>query len=126
MSNGPPAGCRLSHWADPPLKGRRLLLTKTREEILNNLADGVVHLDEGLALRTAREAIASGLDPYDAINSGLVIGMTRAGELYEAEEYFVPQLLICSDTFHAGLDVLRPRLKKGEGQDPRCVRDRGG
>ncbi|MBS3909983.1 MAG: corrinoid protein [Actinobacteria bacterium] len=92
-------------------------MTRTREEILQDLAGSVLNMDEDLAVRTAREAIESGLDAYDAISNGLVVGMNKAGDLYEEEEYFVPELLICSDAMYAALDILRPRLKKENAED---------
>ena len=42
---------------------------------------------------------------------GLVDGMNKASELYDAEEYFVTDVLLCSDAMYAGLDVLRPYLE---------------
>ena len=42
--------------------------------------------------------------------NGLVPGMNEAGELYELEEYYIPELLICSDAMYNGLDVLRPLM----------------
>ena len=95
---------------------------RAREEILKDLADSVLNMDEKGAARTAQEAIESGLDPYEAISRGLVIGMNKAGELYENEEYFVPEILICSDAMYAGLDILRPHLKREEnGNKVGCV-----
>ena len=41
---------------------------------------------------------------------GLVAGMDRAGVLYEEEEYFVTDLLLCSDAMYAGLEILKPHL----------------
>jgi corrinoid protein of di/trimethylamine methyltransferase len=67
-------------------------------------------MDEDLAVATAQEAIDAGLDPFDAISNGLVVGMNKAGELYDEEEYFVPELLICSDALYAALDILKPHL----------------
>lgn len=87
-------------------------MARAREEILKDLAGGVLNLDEDLAVAAAHEAIDSGLEAYDAITNGLVVGMNRAGELYDEEEYFVPELLICSDAMYAGLNVLQPHLKK--------------
>ena len=52
------------------------------------------------------------LDVYKRQVNGLSRGMEKAGELYEQEEYFVPELLICSDAMYNGLDVLRPHLPK--------------
>ena len=36
--------------------------------------------------------------------------MNRASDMYDQEEYFVTDLLLCSDAMYAGLDVLRPHL----------------
>ena len=41
---------------------------------------------------------------------GLIDGMNRAGQLFEEEEYFVTDILLCSDAMYAGLDVLKPHL----------------
>ncbi len=97
-------------------------MARAREEILRDLADGVLNLDEELAVRAAHEAIAGGLEAYDAITNGLVVGMNRAGELYDEEEYFVPELLICSDAMYAALAVLQPYLKKEDARAQlKCV-----
>lgn len=86
-------------------------MARDREEILKDLADGVLNLDEELAVQAAHEAIAAGLNAFDAISNGLVVGMNRAGELYDEEEYFVPELLICSDAMYAAVEVLKPHIK---------------
>src|SRR5699024_6968358 len=54
---------------------------------------------------------------------GLVAGMNRASEMYEQEEYFITDLLICSDAMYNGLDVLKPHLRqeKAEGETTRKV-----
>ncbi|WP_027715432.1 corrinoid protein [Desulfuromonas sp. TF] len=86
-------------------------MARDREDILQDLADGVLNLDEDLAVSAAREAIDAGLDAFDAITNGLVVGMNKAGNLYDEEEYFVPELLICSDALYAALDILKPHIK---------------
>lgn len=97
-------------------------MARAREEILKDLADGVLNLDEELAVQTAHEAVAAGLDAYDAITNGLVAGMNEAGRLYDEEEYFVPELLICSDAMYAALEVLKPHLgKEGSRAKLKCV-----
>lgn len=83
-------------------------------EILDRLARGVRDMDEKMAVNSARDALSHGVDPLDAINQGLVKGMNEAGRLYEEEEYFVPELLLCSDAMYAGLGILSPHLAKAE------------
>lgn len=86
-------------------------MARSREDILGDLADSVLNMKEELAVATAKEAVEAGLDALDAINNGLVVGMDKAGELYDREEYFVPELLICSDALYLALDILKPHLK---------------
>lgn len=82
-----------------------------KEDLLKKLADAVVDMDEDLTITTAHESLTEGIDAYEAIEGGLSRGMERAGELFEEEEYFIPELLMCSDAMYAGLDVLKPHLK---------------
>ncbi|MDR3325088.1 MAG: corrinoid protein [Spirochaetaceae bacterium] len=77
------------------------------------LSDAVVDMDEDGAVRLAHLAVAEGADAYLAIDRGLAKGMERAGKLFEEEEYFVPELIICADAMNAGIDVLKPHLSGG-------------
>ncbi|TJX13747.1 cobalamin-binding protein [Tissierella creatinini] len=60
----------------------------------------------------AQEYIDAGYDALEGITAGLVDGMNRAGQMYEEEEYFITDLLLCSDAMYAGLEVLQPHLPK--------------
>jgi len=91
-------------------------------EILNRLARGVRDMDVDLTVEAARDALENNIDALTAINEGLVKGMNEAGRLYEEEEYFVPELLLCSDAMYAGLDILTPHLERaGEKSKARVV-----
>jgi len=91
-------------------------MARRKEEILKDLAEAVLNMDENLAVRTANEAIEVGLAPYDAISNGLIAGMNKAGDMYEREEYFVPEIFLCSDAMYAGLEVLKPYLAESDNQ----------
>jgi len=90
----------------------RVIEVKT--ELLAKMASAVVDMDEELTVELAREYIDRQFDGYDAINLGLAKGMDRVGQLYEQEEYYIPELLMCSDAMYAGLDVIRPHLQQQE------------
>lgn len=62
----------------------------------------------------ARHFIEEGYDALDGIVDGLEAGMEVVGDLYDRQEYFVPELLICADALYAGLDILRPHVSKLE------------
>jgi corrinoid protein of di/trimethylamine methyltransferase len=81
--------------------------------LISRLSDAVVAMDEDETIRLSQEVLLQGIDPGQGIEAGLVDGMRRAGDLFEREEYFIPELLICSDAMYAGLRVLQPHLPRG-------------
>ncbi len=83
-----------------------------RKEILERLKNGVIQYDEDAVKEAAQEAIEIGMDANEAIFDGLVTGMEEVGRLFEAQEYFVPELLMCADALYAGLDILKPHVKQ--------------
>lgn len=85
-----------------------------RRELLDRLKEGVVNFDEDLVRRTSQEVIEEGLDAYDAVMDGLAAGMEKVGELYDKQEYFVPEMLMAADALYAGLDILRPHIKRDD------------
>ncbi len=85
-------------------------MSKSKEELLKQLSDCVFEMEDGDVAGVAQEYIDAGYDPLDGITEGLVNGMNRAGVMYEEEEYFITDLLLCSDAMYNGLDVIRPHL----------------
>ena len=86
-------------------------MSYSEEELCRELSNAVVEMDEDQTVALAEDILRSGYDAYEAIDRGLVPGMMRAGELFEQEEYFIPELLLCSDAMYAGISVLKPHLK---------------
>ena len=82
-----------------------------KEELYEKLAEAVVSMEEEETVNICNQVISENLDAYEAINNGLSAGMDQAGKLFDEEEYFVPELLICSDAMYAGLEVLKPHIK---------------
>ena len=89
----------------------------SKEELLKRLSDGVVDMEEDDVAEAAKEYLDAGYPAFDGIMEGLVDGMNRASELYEAEEYFVTDVLLCSDAMYAGLDILRPYLPETSNEE---------
>jgi corrinoid protein of di/trimethylamine methyltransferase len=81
------------------------------DEVLKKISDAVLEMDEEKTVLFSKEALEIGIDAYDAIDRGLSDGMSRAGKLFEDGEYFIPELLMCSDAMYAGLGILTPHLK---------------
>lgn len=81
-------------------------------ELLNQLAESVCEMEVKTTENLTREALSEGINPLEVLNNGLIKGMDKAGKLFEEEEYFVPELLMCSDAMYTGLAILEPELKK--------------
>ena len=99
-------------------------MAKSKEELLQELSDCVFKMEDDSAADVANEYIDAGYEALDGVLKGLVDGMNRAGQMYEEEEYFVTDLLVCSDAMYNGLEVLKPHLPKEEGADAvnyKCV-----
>jgi len=94
---------------------------RDKRQLFQGLSDAVVAMDEDRVVELAKTVIENKVDVYEAIEKGLSHGMERAGQLFEEEEYFVPELLVCSDAMYAGLDLLRPYLKQSEEGSKRKV-----
>lgn len=92
-------------------------MSRSKEELLKALSDGVFEMEDDTIAEVAQEYIDGGFDPLEGINNGLVDGMNRASQMYEEEEYFITDLLLCSDAMYNGLDVIRPHLPKEKSAD---------
>jgi methanogenic corrinoid protein MtbC1 len=82
-----------------------------KREILDAIRHAVIQYDEDHCASWCKTALQEGLDAYEATMKGLAAGMDAASELYTRREYFVPELLLCSDALYAGLDILRPHIR---------------
>ncbi len=90
-----------------------MVTEERKKEILKGLHDGVVAFEEDKVAEISQAAIDEGMDAYEAIMDGLAAGMETVGELFDTQEYFVPEVLMCADALYKGLDVLKPHVKEG-------------
>jgi dimethylamine corrinoid protein len=96
-------------------------VAELKTQLFQDLSDGVVEMDEEKVVAASGRVVENRIDAYEAIEKGLSHGMERAGQLFDEEEYFVPELLICSDAMYAGLDILTPHIRTQEGLEKRKV-----
>lgn len=96
-------------------------MSDLKENMFRELSDSVVNMEEEKTVEICKMCIEKGIDPYEVIEKGLADGMNRAGKLYEEEEYYIPELLMCSDAVYAGIYVVKPHLKTKENEDKQKV-----
>ena len=87
----------------------------TKEEMLQRLSDCVFEMEDEEVVDVVKEYIEAGFDAQEGMLLGLVDGMKRASAMYEEGEYFVPELIICSDAMYAGIEELQKYLPNTEG-----------
>jgi len=80
-------------------------------EILEKVAEAVCKMEVDETATLIKEALAAGVDPQEILSNGLIKGMGKAGQLFEEQEYFVSELLLCSDAMYSGLEILQPFIK---------------
>jgi corrinoid protein of di/trimethylamine methyltransferase len=81
------------------------------KDLLDDLREGVVEYDEDRVREAAQKVVDEGLNAYNAVMNGLAAGMEIVGDLYDKQEYFVPEMLLCADALYVGLDILKPHIK---------------
>ncbi|MCC7341186.1 MAG: corrinoid protein [Bryobacterales bacterium] len=81
------------------------------------LYDAVLNGDQKDAVAVTEEALAEGIEPMELINGCMIPAMDEVGRLYEAEEYFVPELLLAARAMKGSMALLRPLLA-AQGAEP--------
>ena len=96
------------------------------EDIINLIRENVIQgritqddegLDEGMVGQPGvseliDKALALGMSVEDIINKGLTKGMDIVGQKFEAEEYFIPDMLASAEAVGAAMEILQPHLAK--------------
>jgi len=86
-----------------------------KQDLLDRISSAVLEMEEDQVTRLCKTYIDEGYPALEGILDGLVRGMSQAGQLFDEDEYFITDLLLCSDAMYCGLEVLRPHLTEAEG-----------
>ncbi|UWG50951.1 Methanogenic corrinoid protein MtbC1 [Halalkaliarchaeum sp. AArc-CO] len=81
----------------------------TSDELIHALAD----LEEERAIQIAEERLDSGEDPM-AVLDDLKAGMAIVGDRYEAEDYFIPDLMYAGDIIEQISQLIQEELPEQE------------
>ncbi|PIU45127.1 MAG: cobalamin-binding protein [Ignavibacteriales bacterium CG07_land_8_20_14_0_80_59_12] len=86
-------------------------------EGLKELYDAIVTGNAKSAKALTENALAEGVDPQVLIDKYMIPAMDEVGRLFEANEYYVPELLISARAMKASLQLIRPLLT-AKGSEP--------
>jgi 5-methyltetrahydrofolate--homocysteine methyltransferase len=96
------------------------------ENILDLIQENVIQgritkedegLDEGMVGKPGvseliEEALMQGIEVKDIITNGLTKGMEIVGEKFEAEEYYIPDMLASAEAVGVAMELLEPQLAR--------------
>jgi 5-methyltetrahydrofolate--homocysteine methyltransferase len=77
-------------------------------EIYNAVLDG----NAPAAKAGVEAALGEGVAPEVILKQGLIAAMGEVGRLFEANEYFVPEMLVSARAMQGGLGLLKPYLSE--------------
>lgn len=84
----------------------------TPEDFTPRLARAIAELERAKALRLTRAGLHRGLDPYQIMEEGVLIGLKEIGSRFESSYYFLGDLLIGSSLTEECMNILKPYLQK--------------
>ncbi len=77
---------------------------------LSKLRAAIIDGDDALALEITNEALQQEADPAELINKWMIPAMDEVGRLFEAQEFFFPEMLLAARAMQRALEPLRPLL----------------
>jgi len=84
------------------------------EEILQKLFNSILEGDQAATKENVQVALDANLNPNIILNDGMIAAMREVGALFEAGEYYVPEMLIAARAMQGGMALLKPHLQKSD------------
>lgn len=82
------------------------------DDLFKEMAQSITDGEAEKAADLAKQSIALGIDPLDAINKGFVAGVNYVGDQFSCGNMFLPELVMAGEAMKAAVAVLEPEMKK--------------
>lgn len=83
-------------------------------ELFSQIQKAIVELDEARLAKFTDEIVKTGVDPVEAIEKGYTAGIQKVGKLFEAGEYFLPELVGAAQMVKEALGKVEKLVPKGK------------
>ena len=80
------------------------------DELFAALRQSVIDGDAAQAAALAQQALDDGVPPLDAIDDGLVPGLSYVGEQFGLGELFLPDMMLAARAMQKAMAILEPEL----------------
>jgi 5-methyltetrahydrofolate--homocysteine methyltransferase len=84
--------------------------------VLERMQQAIIDGNADQAKTEVRQALAEGLPPARILNEGMINAMSEVGRRFQANEFFVPEMLVAARAMKMGLEILRPKLVEAKVQ----------
>ena len=78
-----------------------------KELLFKEIIAELIEMEEEKVVELCKKSLEMNIPAYETITCALIPGMDEVGRLYEEEEYFLPEVLMCSDAFNSGLETCK-------------------
>jgi len=82
------------------------------ENILNQLNDAIITMDIKAAKLLCQEALNQDIEPTRIIEEAIVEAVSVIGDKFDAEEYFLAELIFAGEIIKELMHILEPYIKK--------------
>jgi 5-methyltetrahydrofolate--homocysteine methyltransferase len=86
------------------------------EPILKEIYQGVIDGQHREVEAKVQTALQAGLTPKSILDEGMITAMSEVGRLFDAGEFYVPEMLVSARAMQTGMAVLKPYLKEANIQ----------
>lgn len=86
-----------------------------------NIKKAVVDMEGEKVKNLVTKSLKNKQPPEQILENGLIAGMKEVGKLFSSKEYFVPEVLMASEAFYAGFDLVGPLIKTKQMKEKRKI-----
>jgi 5-methyltetrahydrofolate--homocysteine methyltransferase len=83
---------------------------------LSKLYDAILNGDNKTTLQLTKEALDEAANPVTLITQWMIPAMNEVGRRFEAQEYYIPEMLLSARAMKSALEILRPLLAASGAQ----------
>jgi corrinoid protein of di/trimethylamine methyltransferase len=87
-------------------------MSDEKNVIIEKLRQAVMNYDGETARSAAKQALTAKVDPVEAMEKGLALGIKEVGERFQSGECFLPHIVMAADAMMEGAKILQEGLAK--------------
>ena len=91
------------------------------QEILAAAKKAIMDYDVDKAVEVAKEGLSSGVDPVALVEKGFVPGIVEVGDLFDAGEVYLPELILAAGAMKAGTSICEAAFPTGAIKEKKKV-----